>query len=46
MCIPELFTMDNASGYVLNIGWTITNEQGKLADEVKAREDADTAEAK
>jgi len=46
VCIPELFTIDNASGYVLNIGWTITNEQAKSADEVKARQDADETEAK
>lgn len=34
VCIPELFTIDNSSGYVLNIGWTITDEQKKLVDEI------------
>jgi hypothetical protein len=43
--IPEHFSIDT-SGYVLDIGWTITNKQGKLTDVVKAHEDADTAEAK
>lgn len=46
VCIPELFTIDNSSGYVLNIGWTITDEQKKLVDEIKARTDADDVETK
>lgn len=46
VCIPELFTIDNSSGYVLNIGWTITDEQKKLVDEIKARTDADDVESK
>jgi hypothetical protein len=33
VCIPELFTIDNSTGYVLNIGWTIADEQKKLTDE-------------
>ena len=42
VCIPELFTIDNASGYVLNIGWTIGDIQSKANDEAKARADADS----
>ena len=33
VCIPELFTVDNSSGYVLNIGWTIGDIQSKANDE-------------
>lgn len=43
VCIPELFTIDNASGGVLNIGWTITDEQKKLAEEKVARQNEDFA---
>jgi len=43
VCIPELFTVDNSSGYVLNIAWTITNEQKKLADETQERKNEDFA---
>jgi hypothetical protein len=43
VCIPELFTIDNASGSVLNIAWTITDEQKKLAEEKVARQNEDFA---
>ena len=42
VCIPELFTIENSSGYVLNIGWSINDGILKLNDEKKAREDADS----
>ena len=42
VCIPELFTIENSSGYVLNIGWSIGDGKEKLNDEAKSRADADS----
>ena len=42
VCIPELHTIDNSTGYVMGVGWYITDTRSKLDDEKKAREDADS----
>ncbi len=41
VCIPELHTIDNGSGYVIGVGCALADGKEKLNDEKKAREDAD-----
>jgi hypothetical protein len=33
VCIPELHTIDNSTGYVMGVGWYITDTRSKLDDE-------------
>ena len=42
VCIPELHTIDNSTGYVIGVGWAIYDGKEKLNDEAKARADADS----
>ena len=42
VCIPELHTIDNVSGYVIGVGWALGDGKEKLNDEAKARADADS----
>jgi hypothetical protein len=42
VCIPELHTIDNSTGYVMGVGWYITDTRSKLTDEEKSRSDADS----
>jgi len=41
VCIPELHTIDNSTGYVMGVSWYIMDTRTQVADEKKARENAD-----
>jgi len=43
VCIPELHTIDNSTGYVMSVGWHITDTRSKLDEEKAARQNADSA---
>jgi hypothetical protein len=43
VCIPELHTIDNSTGYVMGVGWYIMDTRSQVADEKKARENEDFA---
>ena len=43
VCIPELHTIDNSTGYVMGVGWYIMDTRSQVADEKKARENEDSA---
>ena len=41
VCIPELHTIDNASGYVIGVGWALGDGKEKLNDEKTRAESAE-----
>ena len=42
VCIPELHTIDNATGSVMGVAWYIMDTRSKVDDEKKDRADADS----
>lgn len=41
VCIPELHTIDNSTGYVIGVGWAISDGKEKLNDEKTRAESAE-----